>query len=192
MESEDKRAKGPILAPSPREDDSPQPLTHRGLDRRARPTSAWRGLFGPNRRKGGRRARETRNTFVDRFTGWDLTLLVLILVLNLMDAFFTLQWVQRGGTEANPFMAYMLELGDGFFLAQKCFVVGIWLIILTAHKNFRLAQVGLYSLAGIYTILLAGHISLIMHGPEPTETLTIQLGASDHPAEQSGHRRFHP
>ena len=192
MKPLDKRAKGPIWAPSSRENDSPQPLRHRGPDRRARPTSAWRGLFGPNRRKGGRRASETRNTFVDRFTGWDLTLLVLILVLNLMDAFFTLQWVQRGGAEANPFMAYMLELGDGFFLAQKCFVVGIWLIILTVHKNFRLAQVGLYSLAAIYTVLLAGHITLIMHGPDPAEPFTIQLGISDHPTEQSGDRRFHP
>jgi len=117
---------------------------------------------------------------------------VVILVLNLMDAFFTLQWVHRGGAEANPFMAYMLELGDGFFLAQKCFVVGIWLIILTVHKNFRLAQIGLYSLAAIYTVLLAGHITLIMHGPEPTEPMTIQLGVSDQSAEQSGHRRFHP
>ena len=168
------------------------PSMQRGPDRRVRPTSAWRGLFGPNRRKGGRRAGETRNTFVDRFTAWDVGLLLLILVLNLLDAFFTLRWIQQGGAEANPFMAYMLELGDGFFLAEKCFVVGIWLIILTVHKNFRLAQIGLYGLAVVYSLLLAGHIALIPHGPDPAQPVSIQLGALEHPAEQGRDRGLHP
>ena len=192
MTSHDQTQEGAPKHTSPQNDESVSPPTRRGPDRRTRPTSAWRALLGPNRRKGGRRAGEVRNTFVDRFTGWDVSLLVLILVLNILDAFFTLRWIQQGGAEANPFMAYMLELGDGFFLAQKCFVVGIWLIVLTVHKNFRLAQIGLYSLAAVYSLLLVGHIVLITHGPAPGQPLNIQLGALEHPAEQGGDRSLHP
>ena len=192
MERQQETKPDPAAEPGWKEADGRAFARERGPDRRKRPTSAWRGLFGPNRRKGGRREGETRNTFVDRFTLWDVGLLVLILVLNLLDAFFTLQWIQRGGAEANPFMAYMLELGDGFFLAQKCFVVGIWLIVLTVHKNFRLAQIGLYSLAAIYALLLVGHITLITQVPDPSKPLSIQLGSSEHPSEQSGYRGLHP
>lgn len=192
MEPQEKMRRDPTPMPEPKQDNRRLDSPYRGPDRRARPTSAWRGLFGPNRRKGGRRAGEIRNTFVDRFTGWDMSLLVLILVLNILDAFFTLQWIQKGGAEANPFMAYMLELGDGFFLAQKCFVVGIWLIVLTVHKNFRLAQIGLYCLAAVYSLLLVGHIALITQGADPAKPLSIQLGSSDQSTEQGRHRRLHP
>ena len=184
-------------APEQAAESSPQPVgrpdpKERGRDRRSRPTSPWSSLTGRRRRTTSRRADEAENTYVDRFTGQDMALLVSILLLNLSDAFFTLLWVQRGGTEANPFMAFMLELGDGFFLAQKCFMVGIWLIILIVHKNFRLARIGLFSLAALYLLLLAGHLSLLSHGVDPREPLTIQLGSSDHPAQQRGYGRLDP
>lgn len=171
-------------------DGSSSPARRTLLERRQRPTSPWRDLLGPRRRRGSRRASELANTYVDRFTIWDVTLLVSILVLNLLDALFTLLWIQRGGAEANPIMAWMLELGDEFFLAQKCFMVGIWLIVLTVHKNFRLARIGLYSLAAIYSLLLMAHISLIAQDVDPKQPLSVQLGASQHSAEQSGHGRL--
>lgn len=130
--------------------------------------------------------------YVDRFTGRDVALVVSILVLNLLDALFTLLWIGRGGAEANPFMAFMLELGDGFFLAQKCFMVGIWLIFLTVHKNFRLARVGLYSLAALYFLLLVGHVALVTQDVDPRQSMIIQLGSSDHATQQGGHGRLDP
>ncbi len=164
----------------------------RGPDRRRRPTSPWRNPFGPKRRKAARRKDETENTFVDRFNAKDVALLVFILTLNLLDALFTLLWIQRGGGEANPFMAYMLELGDEFFLAQKCFVVGVWLVLLTIHKNFKLARVGLYALAAVYTALLIGHITLVTQEINPGEPLTIQLGFLNEATEQGRNGRLDP
>ncbi|MFP6638673.1 MAG: DUF5658 family protein [Myxococcota bacterium] len=176
---------------TPRPVGRPDPKKRR-RDRRSRPTSPWSSFKSPRRRTRSRRAEEVENTYVDRFTAHDVALLVSILVLNLLDAVFTLLWIQRGGAEANPFMAFMLELGDGFFLAQKCFMVGLWLIFLTIHKNFRLARIGLYSLAAVYLLLLAGHITLLTHDVDPNQALTIQLGSSDHPAQQRGYGRLDP
>ena len=65
-----------------------------------------------------------------------------------------------GGREANPLMNWLLSFGDSAFLVQKCVVVGIWLIILTVHKNFRIARIGLWSLFALYTGVLIYHFVL--------------------------------
>jgi len=137
-------------------------------DRREQPTSIWDSIASARRRRHGRRAGEQEGTYVDRFHRRDVVLLVVIFVLNIFDALFTLLWLQRGGGEGNPFMAWMLEVGDWAFLAQKCFVVGVWLLLLIAHKNFRLARLGLWSAASLYSLLLLYHFALITSGVEPS------------------------
>ena len=154
-----------------------------GRDRRERPTSALAGLAARGRRKRGRRAGESERIYVDRFTRGDVALLLGIFILNIFDAFFTMLWLQRGGGEANPFMAYLLEMGEEVFLVQKCIVVGIWLIVLLVHKNFRLARIGLYSLAGVYTLLVIGHFALITGDIDPQKPIEINLPVSEKPSD---------
>ena len=84
-----------------------------------------------------------------------------VLLLNILDALFTMLWLQRGGTEANPIMAWLLEIGNSAFLVQKCLIVGLWLVLLLVHKNFRIARVGLWALTGVYSLLLLYHLFLI-------------------------------
>jgi hypothetical protein len=159
-----------------------------GSDRRHRPTPFWSAFLGPRRRHGGRRQGETDRTYVDRFTRRDVVLVVAILVLNVLDALFTLVWVQRGGSEGNPLMAWILDLGSSAFLIQKTFVVGLWLLLLVVHKNFRLARLGLWALAGIYSLLILYHLALIGSGIDPREggVRRDEVG-SEQPGDQRRH-----
>ena len=168
--------------PPPTNDDSAQPHADAGAprtdswphverrsvsDRRQAPTPFWSAFLGLRRRRHGRRAGEQERIYVDRFTRRDVVLVVAILLLNIFDAFFTLIWLQRGGAEGNPAMAWLLEIGVGPFLIQKCLVVGAWLLLLVIHKNFRIARLGLWSLAGIYSLLILYHFALIASGVDP-------------------------
>jgi len=136
-------------------------------DRRAAPTPFWSAFLGLRRRQTGRRAGESEDIYVDRFTGRDVALVVAILVLNVFDAFCTLIWVHRGGAEGNPLMAWVLDLGIGMFVVEKCFVVGGSLLLLVVHKNFRFARLGLRSLATVYSLLILYHFALMASGIDP-------------------------
>jgi len=141
----------------------------RRSDRRSGPTSglaAWLGL-GPRRRRSGRRTGETENTYVDLYSRRDLMLLMGVFVLNVFDAFFTLRWLQMGGGEGNPIMHAALERGPRVFLFQKCLVVGLWLVLLIAHKNFRIARHGLWMLLGFYGAVFVYHFVLQAGGFAP-------------------------
>ena len=129
-------------------------------DRRGQPTRPWSSFVTPHRRAAGRRA-EDRSGYVDRYTWHDVWLLLSIFLLNVGDAYFTMLWLSRGGKEANPAMDFLLDIGPGAFLVQKCILVGFWLVILTMHKNFRFAKLGLYASLAIYSLLMALHFSII-------------------------------
>lgn len=163
-----------------------RPDRRAGSDRRHRPTPFWSAFLGPRRRHGGRRRGEGNRTYVDRFTRRDVLLVLAILLLNVLDALFTLIWLQRGGIEGNPFMAWILELGNSAFLVQKCFVVGLWLLLLLVHKNFRLARVGLWALAGIYSLLILYHLALIGSGVDPREGVGSGDGSRSHQSGDQG------
>jgi hypothetical protein len=143
---------------------SPQVETraYRGPDRRERPTPRFSRytLFG-GRRRGGRRAEEALNTFVDQYSVRLWGLMIWIAAMNAGDTFFTLLHLQGGGIELNPVAELMLETGRLGFVALKSFLITVPLVVLCLHKNFSLARVGLWIAAGTYTVLLAYHVSLL-------------------------------
>ena len=105
------------------------------------------------------------------FSRRDVLIVIAILLLNVFDAFFTLIWLHGGGAEGNPVMAWLIDLGIGPFLVQKCFIVGGSLLMLVAHKNFRLARIGLRSLATVNSLILY-HFALLASGIDPRNPLT--------------------
>jgi len=133
------------------------------------PTRPWSGLATPSRRSRGRRESD-REGYVDRYTKRDVILLLTIFLLNVGDALMTLLWLERGGREANPIMEFFLDIGPWAFLVQKCLVVGLWLVILVVHKNFRLARFGLYSALVVYGTLMIVHFGIVAFGIEPPPT----------------------
>ncbi len=132
----------------------------RGGERRGSPTRLWDFLLGRARRRGGRRDGDHRGTYVDRYRRRDLVLLVAVFALNILDALFTLIWVGEGGGEKNPLMDRLLRSGDQVFINVKFFISGLAFVVLVAHKNFRLARVGLWALFGVYVGVFLYHILL--------------------------------
>ncbi len=150
----------------------------RSTDRRNRPTAPWKDLLSPLRRARGRRASD-RKGYVDRYSKRDVGLLFAIFLLNIADAFMTMLWLHRGGQEANPIMAFFLDIGPFAFLAQKCLVVGFWLILLLVHKNFRFAKIGLYASLAVYALLLIIHFGIVAFDVEPPAR-AASAGTSEH------------
>ncbi len=90
-----------------------------------------------------------------------LGLLVLgVLVCSALDAFLTGLYIERGGSEANPFMALMLIYGYTTFVSVKMALTGTGAWFLAVHQQFPLALHALYGLAFFYLALLAYHMVL--------------------------------
>ncbi len=135
---------------------------YRGPDRRVRPTPRFsRYTFFGGRRKRGRRDGENDNAFVDQYSPRLLVVMFWIGLMNIGDSFFTLHHIQAGAIELNPVAAWMLTTGRTGFVLLKASVITIPLIVLTLHKNFSLARVGIWTAAGAYTVLFAYHIALL-------------------------------
>jgi len=133
----------------------------RGPDRRQRPTPRFsRYSLLSGRRRSVRRHEEVEGSFVDRYGGRLLLLVLWIAAMNVGDSFFTLVHLQAGGIELNPVAAALLTTGRGGFVFLKSFLIALALVVLAVHKNFFLARVGLWTAAGTYTLLVLYHVSL--------------------------------
>ena len=91
--------------------------------------------------------------WLERVVGW-------ILVLNLLDAVFTIHWVStRRAREANPFMAPLIEAHPVLFAIFKSILVfgGTWL--LWRNRKRRLAVVAIFIAFLAYYFVLLFHLS---------------------------------
>lgn len=140
----------------------PLPRRRQSAERRSRRTRWADALRSPGRRTDARRDAERDGLYVDRYRVGDAILLLAIVLINVADAYFTLDWVGRGGIEGNPLMSWLLGHGPFVFVAAKCAIVGVWLLFLTIHKNFRLARLGMKGLLLLYTALLVYHVFLFV------------------------------
>ena len=119
-------------------------------------------LYG-GRRRVPRRDFEREGAFVDVYGPAVFLVLLGILGLNLIDAFYTLVYLQRGGLEANPVVQLLLDLGMTPFVAVKAMVIGVATVLLCMCKNFRYARLGLRLSVGVYTLLALYHMILFFH-----------------------------
>lgn len=85
--------------------------------------------------------------------------LVILLVLNLLDAGATLHWVTNGhATEANPIMNQALLHGTHAFLIAKIASVVIAATVLWGHRHHVLARIGVALTSVVYACLAGIHI----------------------------------
>jgi Domain of unknown function (DUF5658) len=132
-----------------------------GPDRRTRGTKLWsRFLLWGGSRLAGRRKGERDNIYVDRYERRDLMGVVVILVLNILDAWLTLLYLGYGGSEANPIARKLLEWGTEWFLGAKSLLVTACLLFLAVHKTFRCVRPALRVLTWFYGGLLGYHLVL--------------------------------
>jgi hypothetical protein len=132
-----------------------------GGDRRRRPTPMLSRYTFFGRRRNFRRAVEEANAYVDWY-GWRLSLvLTLIVVLSVLDALFTLLYVQKGGGELNPLMRRAIEAGVVPFIGTKCALTIGGVLFLCLHKNFRFVKGLIAGVLVLYTLLLGYHFYLM-------------------------------
>jgi hypothetical protein len=132
-------------------------------DRRRNPTRAISRYTFFGRRQAFRREGESRNAYVDRYSPAMMIALVMILGLCILDALFTLLYIQRGGTELNPVMALALESGVMTFLTIKIGLTIAGILFLCLHKNFRLVRPLIGGVLVLYTLLLGYHLYLAVY-----------------------------
>ena len=133
-------------------------------DRRREPTPMFsRHAFFGGRRRQPRRAAERDGAFVDVHGLRVFAVVMLIVLLNLADAWFTLLFLSYGGQQLNPVVQQVLDLSahPWPFLVFKTIGIGCACCFLTLTKNFRSARIGLWVVFAGYTLLLGWHLYLL-------------------------------
>lgn len=89
----------------------------------------------------------------------DYRLLLLMMLLNSADAFFTSLALDFGVAEANPIMAATLKVGMTCFLFNKLIVVNLLILFLgLIGKNYYVGRKGIVFVACVYTLLTIYHM----------------------------------
>jgi len=132
------------------------------LDRRAHPTTFLSALRFDGRRRSFRRTGEEYKAYVDCPSRRTVALLFTVLGASVLDALFTLLFIQNGGGEANPLMAVAIHSGETHFVGLKMAMTGIGAWFLAAHQCFPLAFRGLHVLAVGYVGLLLIHAAILL------------------------------
>jgi hypothetical protein len=127
-------------------------------DRRRRRTPMISRYLLLGRRRQARRDDEGLFVYVDRPGGWILGAFVGIVGLSLLDAWYTLDLLQSGATEANPLMRAALHLGDRPFVIIKTVVTILATSFLCLHKNWPLGRVCLAAALVGYSVLVLYHL----------------------------------
>jgi hypothetical protein len=88
------------------------------------------------------------------------TAAAVIIVLNLVDAVFTLLYTGVGlASEGNPLMDQVLRESPTMFMAVKLALVSLGVLMLWRLRQRRAAAVGLVASAGAYSMLALYHLS---------------------------------
>jgi hypothetical protein len=113
------------------------------------------------RRRGGRRAGECADIYVDRFRAAEWSLVGGVVGLATIDWAWTLLHLSRGVDEANPALAAVLAVGGvAAFTAVKLGVTLLAGVFLLLHSRFRWARALLPVALVIYLALLMVHLGV--------------------------------
>ena len=132
-------------------------------DRRQKPTKPFSRyiLFG-RRRSVRRKTDQKTHIYVDLY-GHDLFLfLLLIILLSIFDAYFTIFHVEKGAREINPFMNFLIGYGNIHFFIIKYVLTVLSLILLCIYKNLLIARTTIIAIFIFYLTVFANHIYLIL------------------------------
>lgn len=132
-------------------------------DRRICPTPIIsRYTFSNGRRKTIRRKSEKRsNIYVDVYSTRLVIAVLSLLLLSCLDAFLTLTLIDKGlAYEANPFMAFFLDISVFHFSSVKFFITATALIALCLFKNVKITRIGLPVAIKIYIAVIIYEIYL--------------------------------
>lgn len=135
------------------------PERRRGRDRRHRGTGPLACVSLSGRRAVGRRRADRTHLYVDRYHPALRWVCIGLLVLSGVDAFLTLDLLERGGEEINPLMRLLLNLDVGVFFYTKLGLTALGLAVLLVHSHFKWLR--LVSVSHVLWMLFAGYAVLI-------------------------------
>ena len=81
--------------------------------------------------------------FVDEHGAILFMVVLSIVALNFLDAWYTIYFLSFGGSELNPMVNWLLGMGTWPFILAKSLGIGLCVAMLTLTKNFKIARVGL-------------------------------------------------
>jgi len=88
---------------------------------------------------------------------------VTLIVLNLLDTFFTVKYINFGPLdESNPLMNFLLEQDFRLFIFFKIFVPTLLIFFLLANSHHRFIRFSLYLLTLFYSSLIMWWILVIL------------------------------
>ena len=99
-------------------------------------------------------------SFVKKIATNKLSLfLIMIILLSVVDAFFTLYWIRKGwADEANPLLSEFLYYGDRWFLAIKFSLTYFGCVILYLTKKQLFASLAIKIILSMYVFLTVYHL----------------------------------
>jgi hypothetical protein len=115
-----------------------------GLDRRKRKIPRLKYLLFGGQRKMIRRSEDKQQMIIlDNYSPKLLTFVLIILALSLADGFFTLHVTGHGAIEANPVMAYFLDLSPWAFMSVKYFLTCLSVICFLILNNLYIESLNI-------------------------------------------------
>jgi hypothetical protein len=91
---------------------------------------------------------------------WLLGAGAAIVILNLLDAIFTIVYTRTGvANEANPLMDSVLHASPVLFMIAKLGLVSLGVLLLWRLRHHRAARFGLAATSAAYLLLLGHHLS---------------------------------
>ena len=116
-----------------------------GLDRRKRKIPRLKYLLFGGQRKMIRRSEDKQQMIIlDNYSPRLLAFVLVILTLSLADGFFTLHLTDHGAIEANPVMAYFLDLSPWAFMSAKYFLTTLSVICFLVLNNMYFKPFGIH------------------------------------------------
>lgn len=93
---------------------------------------------------------------------WLLGIVKAVLVLNVVDAMFTIGWVWFGfGAEANPVLARQVAEQPVWFAVAKLSLVGLGTLLLWRYRQRPLAVIAIFAIFVVYYGIAAYHIGFL-------------------------------
>ena len=130
-------------------------------DRRCVTTSPFSRIAWRGRRRDARRGQDAVNTHVDLYQAHWFYAAIGVLLLCCTDAVLTLNLIQNGASEINPFMAWLLSINQNLFFFTKVALTATGVIVLVAYKNFCLFNY--FKVGHVLYAFLAGYALLIKY-----------------------------
>ena len=119
------------------------------------------------RRQSHRRDGHAMTYYSDNYGPYTLTIALLVMLLSIVDTYFTLILIGHGSSELNPILAWALDQHVFLFFLLKYSVTATCVVLTVMHKQFQVFGFkGIYILLGClvcYALLVQYQLSMLIN-----------------------------